>query len=254
MRSPALTAASLTLLLALVGCGSSGEIDSPAADGDDVAMPSSSADFEEQQYEEVVESLTEAGYTNVTATALGDLVTGWLKDPGEVKSVTVGDVDEFDDGEAFGRDAEVVVSYHSFPDEGGDNSEDVLTIENSEDLAALLSGPASGPTVEAFTAKYGEGNTTISFDAHVTYLLASERYTYSSAYLVAGDSGSTAGPVFEFTPLLIPESSPLQQADLREGQNVRITAQVGYFRHHDASALTEEVNRVVLVPLTLVQR
>lgn len=132
----------------------------------------------------------------------------------------------------------------------------VLTVENSESLASLLAGPAYGESVEAFAEEFGGGAATIAFDGQITYLLASERVTNSSAYIVAGDYGATptTGPTFEITPVLLPADSPLQQSNLSEGQNIRLTAQVGYFEHHDASAITDEVNRIHLVPLSIESR
>lgn len=133
--------------------------------------------------------------------------------------------------------------------------EEVLTIESSEALRDLLTGPAAGASVEAFADRYGGGKATIAFDGHIAYLLASKRVANSTAYIVAGDSGApTGGPVFEITPLSLPPTSPMQQDELEEGQNVRLKAEVGYFEHHDATALTEEVNRLHLVALSVEPR
>jgi hypothetical protein len=130
-----------------------------------------------------------------------------------------------------------------------------MTVENSPELAALLAGPATGAGLEAFSDEYGGGKATIRFDGHITYLLASDRATYSTAQVVAGDNGAPdAGPTFEFAPLLLPEDSPLQQDALSEGQNVRITAKVGFFDHLDGTALTEERNWFHLVPVSIEAR
>ena len=41
------------------------------------------------------------------------IVTGWLTDDGEVKSVTINGKKEFDSDDKYRLDAEVVVTYHT---------------------------------------------------------------------------------------------------------------------------------------------
>lgn len=53
------------------------------------------------------------GFTNVTTNVEYDIVTGWLTDDGEVKSVTINGKKEFDSDDKYRLDAEVVVTYHT---------------------------------------------------------------------------------------------------------------------------------------------
>lgn len=169
-------------------------------------------------------ALRNAGFTNIETVALGDLTTGWLKDPGEVKEVNIAGSTSFDGGDAFRPDAAIVVSYHSFPEDPADT---VLTVESSEDLKALLNGPSSGQTLKSFVDKHwGE---TVQIDGHISYFLYGSDIIYSTADVTWGDAGSAlgTGPVFRFTPMSVPDASPIAGYALVEGQNVRLTATIG---------------------------
>lgn len=56
------------------------------------------------------------GVTNIRSVGLGDLKKGWLYKEGNVKTVSIGDIPRFSVGDVFEKDAEVVISYHSFPE------------------------------------------------------------------------------------------------------------------------------------------
>lgn len=45
-----------------------------------------------------------------------DLVTGWITKDGEVYKVSIDGDSDFDEGDIFPEDAEVVVTYHTFKD------------------------------------------------------------------------------------------------------------------------------------------
>ena len=80
-----------------------------------IAVTSSSGDLSGEDYQDVVQTLQDMGFTNVTAIGLEDVVkvTGWLITDGAVKSVSIDGRTKFDIGTVFESDAEVIVSYHS---------------------------------------------------------------------------------------------------------------------------------------------
>ena len=43
-----------------------------------------------------------------------DIITGWITDDGEVKSVTVNNDGKFASGKEYRADAEVVITYHTY--------------------------------------------------------------------------------------------------------------------------------------------
>lgn len=243
------------VLLSVTAC-SSGDTDdaraasqSAAADGG-VTVPSSSRDLEGQMYQEVADQLTSAGFTSIETKALGDLKTGWLKDPGEIKEVSIDGQTSFGEGDSFPTGAAIVISYHSFPEDDEDKqSSEPLVVDDSEDLAALVAGPPTGATLEAFVDEHHLE--AIQLDACVTWVIASDRVVYSTANVVWGDCGKApvTGPTFNFTPLLLPATSPLQQSGLAVGQNVRLTGQVGslYAFEESATYIPARDDRVVLL-------
>ena len=58
--------------------------------------------------------LKEAGFENITLEVEYDIITGWITDDGEVKSVTVNDDGKFASGKECRADAEVVITYHTY--------------------------------------------------------------------------------------------------------------------------------------------
>lgn len=74
----------------------------------------SSDDLEGDNYKDVLVRLEKAGFTNITAEPLGDLITGWVSDEGEVKSVAINGRTSFSSGESYPKDATIRIVYHSF--------------------------------------------------------------------------------------------------------------------------------------------
>lgn len=66
-----------------------------------------------KNYLEVIDSLKNMGFSNVTSIALNDLSNEWFTKAGTVKSISVGDASSFNEGDIFDKSATVVVSYHS---------------------------------------------------------------------------------------------------------------------------------------------
>ena len=77
-----------------------------------VQMPSKGA--KGANYQDVMEKFEEAGFENITLEVEYDIITGWITDDGEVKSVTVNDDGKFASGKEYRADAEVVITYHTY--------------------------------------------------------------------------------------------------------------------------------------------
>lgn len=101
----------------------------------------------------------------------------------------------------------------------------VLTVENNAELAALLSGPATGKSVDAFSEKYRVQ--VIQFDGFVAdvYINPREHNGESTITVMAGDASASrhTGPAFELG--WYGHESPLEK--FTKGANVRVTALVG---------------------------
>lgn len=190
--------------------------------------PAGSSALSGRNYEEVVATFEEKGFTNIQTEPIYDLVFGWLTKDGEVEEVSVdGDVDYSPD-KWVPADTEVIVRYHTFPIEDGDGNEattdieegepiveesvnssateasgaldEILTIENCDDLKALLAlKDPFDPFVKEFVTKY-KGRT-IEFDGSIAYM--SNHGNYNTRYdilIYAGDYSETSvsGPNFQF--------------------------------------------------------
>lgn len=82
---------------------------------DPVETPFSSKVLCKGTYEDAVRALQNAGYTNITAEPQEDLLVGISHEEGDVLSVSINGVTEFDKGWSFERDAHILVTYHAFP-------------------------------------------------------------------------------------------------------------------------------------------
>lgn len=83
----------------------------------EIYVPLDAKKYKGENYEVVVQQLEDAGFQNVEAKAVKDLVTGWVTKDGEVECVSIAGDTEFEEGEIFSKDSEVVVTYHTFKKE-----------------------------------------------------------------------------------------------------------------------------------------
>lgn len=84
-------------------------------DATKIAINSSSSEFKGKNYENVVTQLQKSGFTNIKTETLDDLVTGWLKKDGEVEGVKIDDKTNFGSDTKFSKEAEIIITYHTFP-------------------------------------------------------------------------------------------------------------------------------------------
>lgn len=73
----------------------------------------SSKDAKGMNYEEVIDAFEDAGFTNIKTEIEYDIVTGWLTEDGEVKSVTINGDKKFDSNDKYRLDAEIIITYHT---------------------------------------------------------------------------------------------------------------------------------------------
>lgn len=107
-----------------------------------------------------------------------------------------------------------------------------LTAENNADLAALLTGPQDGPTVEAFAQQYA--GQLIEFDGAIGAMNNHEGYTTRyDILIVSGDYSETfsnGGPSFQFRDVNITNDLHLTDDSpdtIGVGDNVHVIARVG---------------------------
>lgn len=217
MRNAAKYTLALAVLLSVSACSGG------AAPPEGILMPQSAEDFAGEPYQDVVSDLQAAGFTNIDAQPLGDLITGWLNPEDSVDSVAIDGDAEFDSDEVFPSDAQITVSYHSFPVEEEQPAEETapaeaepsltpaaaapelteqptITPESNEDLASLLAASdMDGELFEAFTADYS--GRLIEFDGHIANMAPHGDYaTRYDILIYAGtyETSTLSGPSFMF--------------------------------------------------------
>lgn len=125
--------------LSLVACGGS------SSDDNRVNAPISSQSANGKNYEDVALQFESAGFTNVQVVPMGDLITGWINDENAVEEISINGDTEYSTSEKFDPDVQVVIRYHSFPEDESASSGAVAT-----SAAALPDEPeqAAEPTPE----------------------------------------------------------------------------------------------------------
>ena len=86
------------------------------ADGE-VKLDVAASEYKHKNYEDVAAALKTLGFTNIKYEVLYDIILGWTDD-GEVESVSIADKTDFNRGDVFPADAEIVITYHMPEDDG----------------------------------------------------------------------------------------------------------------------------------------
>lgn len=79
-----------------------------------VCSPVSAEEIDEQNYLEILNQFKKAGFANVVAEPIYDVVLGWFDSDGEIESITIKGKESFYEGERFRPDDKVVIKYHTF--------------------------------------------------------------------------------------------------------------------------------------------
>lgn len=114
----------IALCIVLVGCDSEPD--------DRLKMPSSSRAYKGANYQDVINELKDAGFTNIETEVLDDLITGWLTKDGEVEQVEVDGDTTFSTDTKKPHDVKIVVTYHTFPEESEEVHEEAKQTQQKE--------------------------------------------------------------------------------------------------------------------------
>ena len=164
MKKLVVLALAVMLMIPLTACGAA------TKSGDTAAMPASSSSLEGEDYQDAVTSLRSAGFTNVTTATIDDLIVGWLTKDGEVEKVSVNGATDFQANSGFPKDAEIVVTYHTFPKEAADPAEETrsATVENRKSATTTATEDTTTTTAETTTTTATEDTTTTSAETMTT--------------------------------------------------------------------------------------
>ena len=78
------------------------------------SVPITSKEAKGTNYTDVADKFKDAGFINVKTNVIYDIITGWVTEDGEVKSVTINGDEDFDTYDEYRPDAEVVITYHTY--------------------------------------------------------------------------------------------------------------------------------------------
>lgn len=77
----------------------------------EVKLDVAASEYKYENYEDVTTALQTLGFTNIKYNILYDIVLGWT-DEGEVEGVSIAGSSDFNRGDVFTADAEVIITYH----------------------------------------------------------------------------------------------------------------------------------------------
>ena len=254
------------IAVVLISCGSNTSHEGEAK------TPSGSKIQKGRNYQDVNDDFLKNGFTNIQLVTIEDLLTGWMTKDGEVEEVSVDGDENYSPDKWYENDVEVVITYHTFPqtksseadqetvDEENltietnsseiettiDETEEVLTPENNEELAELiLVKDVSDPIIQKFADKY-EGRT-IEFDGNVAYI--NNHGSYDTRYdILLGtgdyDEHSQQGPSFQLKDVGVTDlgmtGAYLDQI-IKIGDNFHMTAVVGKYNAETTIFLLDPV-------------
>ena len=116
------------------------------ADGE-VKLNVAASEYKHKNYEDVAAALKTLGFTNIKYEVLYDIVLGWTDD-GEVESVSIADKTDFNRGDVFPADAEIVITYHMPEDDDPNKTTETIPAEDDN-------SPVFYSTNDYETAKQG---------------------------------------------------------------------------------------------------
>ncbi|MDD6060070.1 MAG: DUF4839 domain-containing protein [Ruminococcus sp.] len=239
--------------------------------------PLSSDDCEGEDYEDIVEKFRDAGFVNIKTVKIEDLITGWLTSDGEVEEVAINNSTDFEEGDFFIPEAEIIINYHTFPEKEEPTDEttiietqsseiqnepetesetvtelepEILTVDNCVDLSILLKLDPFDYRVKEFANKYA--GKLIEFDGCTAHVIPHGNYKTRFDYLIYAcdyDPNTAVGPSFQFRNV--------NYSDLKlTGDNVPDTFSVGLNIHviAEVGAYNKNSGLFQLIPVAITMR
>lgn len=83
-----------------------------STDPNEITMPLSAYDYKNKNYQDVISDFHKLGFTNIKTEVVYDIFFGILVSEGESDRVTIDGNSNFEKGDTFSKDAEIVVTFH----------------------------------------------------------------------------------------------------------------------------------------------
>lgn len=130
----------LLLLAALLSFSACGMVDKHEGEA---KTPAVSSEQKGRNYQDVITTFRDRGFTNVKAEKNADLVFGWLAKDGEVEWVSVDGSKEYSADKWYPNNVEVIIMYHTFPEQKEPESSSEASKPADDPLPPSSSAPAS---------------------------------------------------------------------------------------------------------------
>lgn len=148
---------------------------------DRITMSKSAADYGYENYQDVLKSLRREGFTNIKCEPVYDVFFGILVSEGDVDKITIDGNSEFKTGDAFLKNAEVVITYHlSYEDDPNYERTNTSAATNTSVVTTEAQKSVNYSTNDKETAK--NGNTGV-------YSYKNKGGQYSVYYIIDFDEG-----------------------------------------------------------------
>lgn len=98
---------------------------------DEIMMPAKASEYKFKNYQEVETSLRELGFSNISTEILYDIYFG-ITEEGETEKVSIDGNSEFNRGDIFSRDADIVITYHMKEEDNPNKVVEEKETENSQ--------------------------------------------------------------------------------------------------------------------------
>ena len=195
--------------------------------GDDEAKaPDAASDYKHDDYKEVENRLSGAGFTNIRTEILYDIVLGWTSE-GEVESVSINGDTSFDKGAVFKKNAEIIITYHMKEEDNpskktaeSDNAETVKTEEKDPGTGAAEAEAETSKAEKEHALYYSTNGRDKAKEGNAgVYAYRNRGGQYYNYYVIDFDEGF----VYFFTEGNGDESCErlrIQEGDLNEGVKV----------------------------------
>lgn len=118
-----------------------------------IAMPEKASALKGESYEDVVKILEGAGFSNIKLVADPDLINGFLHDDGDVEKVSVGGHTSFSKKDSFEPDVEIVITYHTYPEDKKKEQEAKAEPTKAENTDVSASAKDDGKVTQTFKEK-----------------------------------------------------------------------------------------------------
>ena len=126
----------------------------------EAAAPRSAKKCKNKNYKDIVEEFKEAGFTNIETKSLEDMIIGLLVSEDEIKTISIDDKDDFDEGDVFKKNAKIVISYHSYPakdsekDSESEKETEKETTTTKEETMTTTTTTTKATTTKAASSEY----------------------------------------------------------------------------------------------------